>query len=92
MRRVDSGDININNYYVCEAHFPNQILDYSTRKILIKTALPLSLAELKLMPHKAQQSLKKNNIKSDRYNSDFDDDFDEDTNDGRDIFTVSNEL
>lgn len=43
-------DININNYYVCEIHFPNQILDYATRKILIKTAKPLSLVELNALP------------------------------------------
>lgn len=53
MRRVDLGEINVNNYYVCEMHFPNQILDYATRKILIKTALPLSMAESKLLPFSA---------------------------------------
>lgn len=54
MRRVDLGEINVNNYYVCETHFPNQILDYATRKILIKTALPLSMAETKLLPFSAE--------------------------------------
>lgn len=53
MRRVDLGEINVNNYYVCEQHFPNQILDYATRKILIKTATPLSLTESKLLPFSA---------------------------------------
>lgn len=47
---MDTNDVNINNYYVCEIHFPQQILDYATRKILIKTAKPLTLDELKLMP------------------------------------------
>lgn len=50
MRRVEIGDVTINNYYVCEIHFPNQILDYATRKILIKTAKPLSLDEVKELP------------------------------------------
>lgn len=50
LARMDSNEININNYYVCEIHFPQQILDYATRKILIKTAKPLTLDELKAMP------------------------------------------
>lgn len=77
MRRVEINDININNYYVCEAHFPNQILDYATRKILIKTAKPLTCAELEAMPVqsryvniRAKQSL--------NYNEDNDQDYDED--------------
>lgn len=48
--RMASKEININNYYVCEIHFPKQILDYSTRKILLKTAKPLTLDELKKLP------------------------------------------
>lgn len=56
MRRVDIGDITINNYYVCEIHFPNQILDYATRKILIKTAKPLTIAELKTLPASRQKN------------------------------------
>ena len=38
-------EININNYYVCEAHFENQVLDYATRKILIRNAQPNALAD-----------------------------------------------
>lgn len=71
MRRVDIGDITINNYYVCETHFPNQILDYATRKILIKTAKPLSVAELKELPIKTPR---KTDAKSKIRNHDDDDD------------------
>lgn len=71
MRRVDIGDITINNYYVCESHFPNQILDYATRKILIKTAKPLSVAELKELPIKTPR---KTDAKSKIRNHDDDDD------------------
>lgn len=71
MRRVDIGDITINNYYVCEIHFPNQILDYATRKILIKTAKPLTLAELKVLP--GQDRLKKEkSSKSSRQSDEYD--------------------
>lgn len=77
MRRIEINDININNYYVCEAHFPNQILDYTTRKILIKTAKPLSVAELETMPAqnryitvRPKQAL--------NYDEDNDQDYDED--------------
>lgn len=69
MRRVDIGDITINNYYVCEIHFPNQILDYATRKILIKTAKPLSMVELKALP--ATQN-RKDSLKSRRLSDDYD--------------------
>lgn len=67
MRRVDIGDITINNYYVCEIHFPNQILDYATRKILIKTAKPLTIAELSALP-----SHHKTSHKSRRHSDDYD--------------------
>lgn len=66
MRRVDIGDITINNYYVCEIHFPNQILDYSTRKILIKTAKPLSMAELEALPVTHKRRSKHETSKSKR--------------------------
>lgn len=77
VRRVDSNDININNYYVCEVHFPNQILDYSTRKILIKTAKPLSMAELNALPPSSHLPMRK------AYIADLDEEYDEDTNDGK---------
>lgn len=32
---------------MCEAHFENQILDYATRKILVRNAQPASLEESK---------------------------------------------
>lgn len=79
MRRVDIGDITINNYYVCETHFPNQILDYATRKILIKTAKPLSVAELKALParHKGDPALKSRR-QSDEYDAHIEQEFDDD--------------
>lgn len=90
LRRVDLGEININNYYVCETHFPNQILDYATRKILIKTALPLTLAETKLLPFTAGLMMNPfNHLTADgsnkngnncNFGQDDDDDFDEDDN------------
>lgn len=97
MRRVDQGEININNYYVCEIHFPNQILDYATRKILIKTALPLTMAESKMHPYSTgmpnssfnNSMLNKTNGKmqngylQDIDDDDDDDDFDDDNNDGQ---------
>lgn len=52
LQRLDSGDINIHNHYLCEQHFPNQILDYLHKKMLIKTAKPLTMAELKEMLQK----------------------------------------
>lgn len=76
MRRVEINDITINNYYVCEIHFPNQILDYATRKILIKTAKPLSMAELKDLP--AQHRLKGASSKSRRHSDDYDIEIDQD--------------
>lgn len=75
LRRVEIGDITINNYYVCEIHFPNQILDYATRKILIKTAKPLSLDELKVMPKmkgKKSELMRHRSIEFDM--NEFDDD------------------
>lgn len=92
MRRVDLGEINVNNYYVCETHFPNQILDYATRKILIKTALPLSMAETKLLPFSAglmmnalsglaNQTMNKNTAEAFGGNNDDDDDYDDEDND-----------
>lgn len=72
MRRVDIGDITINNYYVCETHFPNQILDYATRKILIKTAKPLSIAELKALPVRSKKEL------GDEYDAHIQQEFDDD--------------
>lgn len=94
MRRVDIGDITINNYYVCEAHFPNQILDYATRKILIKTAKPLSVAELKALP--ASQRRIGGASKSDEYDAhidDFDDeDYEIEPEKGNDHFVLSIEL
>lgn len=91
MRRVDLGEINVNNYYVCETHFPNQILDYATRKILIKTALPLSLAETKMLPFSAglmmnalsglaNQNVNKNPAEAFNGQNDEDDDYDDDDN------------
>lgn len=83
MRRVDIGDITINNYYVCEIHFPNQILDYATRKILIKTAKPLSLAELKALPkgrsskHGSSKS-KRRRKHSEEYDAHVDVEYDDD--------------
>lgn len=74
MRRVEINDININNYYVCEAHFPNQILDYATRKILIKTAKPLTVAELDALPAHNRYV----NIRSKQSYDDDDQDYDED--------------
>lgn len=32
---------------MCEAHFENQILDYATRKILVRNAQPAALEESK---------------------------------------------
>lgn len=81
MRRVDIGDITINNYYVCETHFPNQILDYATRKILIKTAKPLTVAELKAMPAKSRrkgEAASKIRRHSEEYDVHIEDGFDED--------------
>lgn len=72
MRRVDIGDITINNYYVCETHFPNQILDYATRKILIKTAKPLSVVELKAMPTTNRHGKNVNQTKSRRRSDEYD--------------------
>lgn len=74
MRRVEINDININNYYVCEAHFPNQILDYATRKILIKTAKPLTCAELEALPSHNRYV----NIRPKHSYDDDDQDYDED--------------
>lgn len=84
MRRVDIGDITINNYYVCEAHFPNQILDYATRKILIKTAKPLTVAELEQLPNKAHRKSDgtlKIQRASDEYDMNIEEGFDEDAYD-----------
>lgn len=79
MRRVDIGDITINNYYVCESHFPNQILDYATRKILIKTAKPLTVAELKALPNKKKTAnISKTRHLSDEYDAQIEQDFDDD--------------
>lgn len=82
MRRVDIGDITINNYYVCEIHFPNQILDYATRKILIKTAKPLSMAELKEIPaqsrHNKKESRKSRRLVSDDYDAHIEEEYDDD--------------
>lgn len=81
MRRVDIGDITINNYYVCEIHFPNQILDYATRKILIKTAKPLSMAELKDMPAQSRHSRnlsRKSRRHSDDYDAHIEEEYDDD--------------
>lgn len=82
LRRVEIGDITINNYYVCETHFPNQILDYATRKILIKTAKPLNLEELKALPKRDGKRPKPKRHSSDEYDmhieQEFDDDFDVD--------------
>ncbi|XP_055317617.1 uncharacterized protein LOC129576464 [Sitodiplosis mosellana] len=72
MRRVDIGDITINNYYVCEIHFPNQILDYATRKILIKTAKPLTLAELKALPAQSRHSKNDSAKSRRRHSEDYD--------------------
>lgn len=43
MRRLEEEDININNFYVCELHFENQIMEFATRKILIRTAQPIPI-------------------------------------------------
>lgn len=51
MKRLDANEININNYYMCEAHFDNQILDYATRKILVRHATPAALEESKFNPN-----------------------------------------
>lgn len=79
IRRVDIGDITINNYYVCEIHFPNQILDYATRKILIKTAKPLSMAELKALPAHHKRHVKTRR-RSDDYDGQDEQDYDVDGN------------
>lgn len=84
MRRVEINDITINNYYVCESHFPNQILDYATRKILIKTAKPLTVAELKQLPNKAHRKSDgtlKIRRASDEYDMNIEEGFDEDAYD-----------
>lgn len=47
LKRLEDGDININNFYMCEAHFENQILDYATRKILVRNAQPTALDDSK---------------------------------------------
>lgn len=41
MHRLENDTININNFYVCELHFENQIMEFATRKILIRTAQPI---------------------------------------------------
>lgn len=43
MQRLDTESININNFYVCELHFENQIMEFATRKILIRTAQPIPI-------------------------------------------------
>lgn len=78
LRRVEIGDITINNYYVCEIHFPNQILDYATRKILIKTAKPLSLEELKALPKRDEKKVKPRRHSSDEFDMHIEQDFDDD--------------
>lgn len=82
MRRVDIGDITINNYYVCEIHFPNQILDYATRKILIKTAKPLSMAELRALPAQSRHS---KHERSRRHSDDYDAQIEEEYEDDDDF-------
>lgn len=82
LRRVEIGDITINNYYVCEVHFPNQILDYATRKILIKTAKPLSLDELKTLPKRDDKKLKSKRHSSDEYDMHIEQEFDDDIDAG----------
>lgn len=81
MRRVDIGDITINNYYVCEIHFPNQILDYATRKILIKTAKPLSIAELKALPAHHKTSIKSRRQSDEDYDANIEQEYDDDDED-----------
>lgn len=79
LRRVEIGDITINNYYVCETHFPNQILDYATRKILIKTAKPLTVAELKALPtHNRHGKNKKSRHDSDEYDAQMEQEYEDD--------------
>lgn len=85
MARVEIGDITINNYYVCESHFPNQILDYATRKILIKTAKPLTVAELNELPaHGKHNTSLKSRRDSDEYDGqEYDDDEDYELEDNK---------
>lgn len=78
LRRVEIGDITINNYYVCESHFPNQILDYATRKILIKTAKPLTVAELKALPAQNRHGKHKSRHDSDEYDAQIEQEFEDD--------------
>lgn len=77
LRRVEIGDITINNYYVCEIHFPNQILDYATRKILIKTAKPITLDELKKLPKISDEKSKSRRHNSDEYDMHIEQEFDD---------------
>lgn len=83
MRRVELGGITINNYYVCENHFPNQILDYATRKILIKTAKPLTLAELSALPKKEGKK-----SKSRRYSDEYDQYAEQEYDDDEDAYDM----
>lgn len=78
LRRVEIGDITINNYYVCETHFPNQILDYATRKILIKTAKPLTCEELKVLPKRDDKKVKPKRHSSDEFDMHIEQEFDDD--------------
>lgn len=82
LRRVEIGDITINNYYVCETHFPNQILDYATRKILIKTAKPLSLDELKALPKRDDKKAKPRRHNSDEFDMHIEQEFDDEIDAG----------
>lgn len=84
LRRVEIGDITINNYYVCETHFPNQILDYATRKILIKTAKPLNLEELKALPKRDDRKVKPRRHSSDEFDMHIEQEFDDDDIDAGD--------
>lgn len=50
MRRLEADAININNFYVCEMHFENQIMEFATRKILIRTAQPIPIGGTQFDP------------------------------------------
>lgn len=62
---------------MCETHFPNQILDYATRKILIKTAKPLNLDELKALPKRDERKSKPRRHSSDEYDMHIEQEFDD---------------
>lgn len=51
IQRLDDAKVNIHNYYVCESHFENQIMEFATRKILIRTAIPVPVGAAQFDPH-----------------------------------------